>query len=151
MTTIVWDGRRLVGDKQTTCSSMMSITTKIRRVNGALVGVCGEGSSIQAFADWLQLGGHAERYPKTFKDGDSVAMVIRGDGKVRLYEKEPVPMVLDQDFHAIGSGREFARAALACGKDALGALAIASQLDCYTGSTYDELHLVSGDRLDPND
>ncbi len=34
---------------------------------------------------------------------------------------------------AVGSGADFAIAALACGKDALGAVEIACQLDCFSG------------------
>lgn len=150
MTTIAFDGNALAADKQVTCGSMIGQTTKIRRINGMLVGVSGDASSLQMFADWIQLGGHAEKYPQAFKDGDSCAMVIRGDGIVRLYEKAHLPLLLEQKRYAIGSGREFAMAAMACGKTAREAVQIATSLDCYSGQGMDELRFTT-DRIDPND
>ncbi|OBR52335.1 hypothetical protein A6456_10570 [Paraburkholderia tropica] len=68
-------------------------------------------------------------------------MVVRNDGTVWLYGCSAYPFQMEDPFHAIGSGRDFAMAAMWLGKTAVQAVHVASQFCSGCGMGIDALEL----------
>jgi 20S proteasome alpha/beta subunit len=144
MTTIAYDGKTLAADKRACCNSMIGTVTKIFRVNGLLVGGAGEFSFVLAMVEWVRGGRKLEDFPAAQKDTSDwqEVIVIEVDGTPSMYGRSPYPVRYEQKHVAIGSGREFARAAMYCGKSAREAIEVASALDNGTGNGIDTLEFV---------
>lgn len=127
MTTIAYDGRTLAADTQ---SSMMrgKALKAFRLEDGTLFGACGEAQDAIAVRDWLEDGGEKPKVQDTFH-----AIVIK-DGELYTLENKLVLMLQCRPFFAIGSGRDFAMAAMHLGKTAVEAIGISHQFDVDTGS-----------------
>lgn len=141
MTVIVWDGKSLAADRRAEAGGVISTITKIRRIDGLLVGVAGNLCAGLLMFDWIAKGRKPEDYPevqKKYDDGSCGCLVIEG-GRVFKYESGPIPLEFEQSFFAIGSGREFAIAAIHCGKTAREAVEIASLFDTGCGNGVDVL------------
>jgi ATP-dependent protease HslVU (ClpYQ) peptidase subunit len=93
---------------------------------------------------WFQAGEKAEDFPKEQRDKDDWAplLVIRENGKIHKYERTPYPLKYQDKQFAIGSGRDFALAAMACGKTASEAVEVASMFDSNCGNGVDTLRLL---------
>lgn len=143
MTCIAWDGKTLAADKRACYGCMISTVTKIHRVRGLLCGGSGDLDLIGQMVDWLAAGREPSRFPAAQRDKDSYVpfLVIERDGTSSLYERTPSPIRYEQPQIAIGSGREFARAAMLLGQDARGAVEVACQLDHACGNGIDTLTL----------
>lgn len=145
MTIVVWDGRTLAADKRATYSGLARTVTKIRRTHkGELLAFSGDFDMGMALVQWYEGDGCAERYPNN-KNNDGVVktqlMVIRLDGTVCYYEREPIPMVFTDKQTAMGSGRDYAIAAMHLGCNAIQAVQVACDLDIYCGNGIDTLDL----------
>jgi 20S proteasome alpha/beta subunit len=81
--------------------------------------------------------------PSTQRDEDKCCtmLVIAPDGEVRLYQAGPYPMVQENRYCAIGSGKEAAAAVLELGFDAKKAVEIASRVCVGCGNGMDTLEL----------
>ncbi len=142
MTVIVWDGTTLAADRMAASQSHVFSLTKLARVGSLLVGVAGRGDKVRQFQQWV--GGDCDpaKYPKhDMADEYFVALVINGAGTIHRYESSPFPMIVEDGVHAIGVGRDFARAALHCGKSAREAVEIANLYSCDCGLGVDTLEL----------
>lgn len=53
MTVIAWDGRTLAADKRVSFQGLSATATKIARVNGCLVAMCGDGTAAEQMLDWF--------------------------------------------------------------------------------------------------
>lgn len=139
MSTIVWDGATLAADKQATECGFRQTVTKIRRLNdGGLAGICGTlDAGILAIA-YIE-GGETPSWLD--KDDWPTILLIRPDKTIWRYEKYLTPFQVEDSFMACGSGRDYALAALACGKDAVEAVAIAARFDTSTGMGIDSMTL----------
>jgi ATP-dependent protease HslVU (ClpYQ) peptidase subunit len=132
LTTIAWDGKTLAGDKQTTIGDTPVPTTKVFRLGTknkrVLVGACGNKADCQAFVTWVKngFGGQPEFT-------DFTGMVIDLNGNISLYDENPNTATFSRDKWAIGSGANFALGAMAHGATAAESVAIASELDIYSG------------------
>lgn len=137
MTTIAWDGKTLAGDRQH--SMFNDCAPKVFRLeNGGLFGACGEAQDSVAVREWLEGG----EKPKV---GDGFHAILIKNGDLYVIENKLVLMKPTRRFFAVGSGRDFAMAAMLLGKTAKEAIAIAAQLDVDTGEKIDVLKLqVSG-------
>lgn len=143
MTCIAWDGKALAADKRATCGGMICTVTKIFKVDNLLVGGAGELPFVLAMVEWVRNGRKAEAFPvdqRGDKDWQPV-LVIEADSTPSLYERTPFPVRYEQPHIAIGSGREFARAAMHLGKSAREAVEVASALDVNCGNGIDTLTL----------
>jgi ATP-dependent protease HslVU (ClpYQ) peptidase subunit len=109
--------------------------TKIHRINGHLVGCAGSAAQNRAFIEWF--GNQSKPFPEF---GDSHALVIRPDGTAWFYEGSNSPLQICGKA-AIGSGGDFALAAMATGANAIEAVKIAEQLDIYCGGEIKSLKL----------
>lgn len=144
MTCIAWDGTTLAADRRCCYGSMISEATKIHRVNGLLVGGSGDFPFILAMIEWIRDGRKLEAFPKHQSDKDDwqPILVIELEGITSIYERTPYPIRQEQKHVAIGSGREFARAAMYIGKTAREAVEVACALDSGCGNGIDTLTLA---------
>lgn len=141
MTVIAWDGKTLAADKRATNGTSISSITKIYCVDDFLVGISGGMSLGAHFLAWVKEGRKPDKFPGELKDKDDwvPALVIEPDGKILKYERTAYPMVIEDKFHAIGCGRDYAMAAMLLGKSAKEAVKVASQLDSSCGNGVDTL------------
>lgn len=94
-----------------------------------LIGTAGEASPSSLFVEWY---GSGKPRPKCFKKADFQILLVEPTGVFETDESCVLQRVVGP-YHAIGSGRKAAFAAMACGKTALEAVAIAAMFDPYTG------------------
>lgn len=145
MTVIAWDGKTLAADKRMGCNGYPATTTKIfRTLDGALMGGCGESDMVAVLRQWYANGADPAAYPSNRNsDGTSRArlLVIKPDGLVMTYANEPVPVRIEDTMFAIGSGGDFALAAMHLGHDARRAVEVACALDSDCGNGIDTLQL----------
>lgn len=143
MTVIAWDGRYLAGDKMTNFGGLHATVTKVHRINGRLVGGCGTQALIREMIDWISGGCDPTRFPAAQRDEDKACsmLVVNAGGVVWQYETTPYPLVLENKFWAVGSGRDFAMMAMRLGKTAREAVVLTSQMcnDCGNGVDVVEL------------
>lgn len=138
MTCVAWDGESLAADKRACAGSSISTVTKIHRIGNKLVGYAGELVSGIQLVNWIRDGGE---FPMAIaQDGEPpVQILLIADGLITVYENSPVPLVFEDPFFAIGSGRDYAIAAMHCGRTAAEAVEIASQYDADCGNGIDVL------------
>jgi 20S proteasome alpha/beta subunit len=139
MTVIVWDGRTLAADKRASCNGIVRTTTKIFRVRDMLVGLAGDADYSRAMLQWVIAGMNEDRFPehqKTSADYVSV-LVITKSREILKFERTPYPIVFEDKVFAMGSGRDFALAALHLGCDARRAVEVACALDVSCGNGID--------------
>lgn len=140
MTTIAWDGRSLASDKRANVGGTRLTVTKIRRgLKGNLVGVSGTFAMSNDLFRWLCTGGARPVGQGDHSDWCPV-MEITAKGEVLRHERWGSFRVEDP-FYAIGSGADFALAAMSLGADAAQAVEIAARFDTSTGDGVDILPL----------
>lgn len=143
MTVIAYDGRTLAADKRASYGGMICTVTKIHKVNGLLIGGAGDFTFVMAMIEWVKSGRVISEFPaaQASKDDWQSVVVIELDGSISLYERTPFPVRYEQPHFAIGSGREYARAAMALGYDSVRAVETAILLDTGCGNGIDTLTL----------
>lgn len=146
MTTIVWDGQLLAADKRSTYGTMINTVTKIwrvRSVNGRvyLVGGSGEYGQVEAMKGWVEGGFDHAKFPpgQSSRDDYAAMIVVDDDNRALLFERTPFPIMYDNPPVCIGSGREFARAGIEMGMNAVQAVELACRLDSGSGNGVDVL------------
>ena len=141
MTTIAWDGNTLAADKRAVNGTSHSTVTKIRKIKGELCGGGGQFSSVLEMFEWINKGKKPEEFPKSQLDDDKWApiLVITKTNKILKYEQSPIPIEYEDGMQAIGSGRDYALAAMHLGKNAKEAIEVASKFDPHTGNGVDTL------------
>ncbi|MES2346268.1 MAG: hypothetical protein V4641_01735 [Pseudomonadota bacterium] len=144
MTVIAWDGKTLAADKRCSYGGMICTVTKIFRAGDLLVGGSGDFPHVLAMVEWVKRGRNADDFPVAQRDKDDwqSVLVIEPDGKPLIYERTPYPVRYEQDCMVLGSGREYARAALYMGATAAEAVSVASALDVSCGNGIDTLELL---------
>lgn len=144
MTVIAWDGTTLAADKRACNGNTIYTTTKIFRVGTCLLGAAGHASFCEQIIAWFKAGENPSDFPAAQRDKDDWAglLVIRGDGTINKYERTPYPHTFEDKQIAIGSGCEFAKAAMHLGCTAAQAVEVAIALDCSCGNGVDTLTLV---------
>jgi hypothetical protein len=154
MTTIAWDGETLAADSLGDQNGLRITTTKLHRgvlSDGTpfIMGAAGENSWANMAHAWIKslaLGDlmHAT-YPNQINDGSErndphIILVL---GKHGTYYKTGKCLTrLESKFHAIGSGRDFAIAAMHLGKNADEAVAVAINFDCYSGGEVRSMRII---------
>lgn len=143
MTCIAWDGKTLAADKRSCLGSMINVVTKIYRVGSVLVGGAGDACLIAQMVEWVRAGRVIADFPEIQRDKDDwqPCLVIESDGSISLYERSPHPIRYENKCVAIGSGREYARAAMHLGCSAPHAVLVACELDPGCGNGVDTLEL----------
>jgi hypothetical protein len=144
MTVIAWDGKTLAADKLCVNGGLRGTVTKIFRAGDCLVGGSGDFSFVLAMVDWVQKGRDPAAFPadQRNKDNWQPMLVIEADGTPSLYDQTPFPIRQEQAYIAIGSGRDFAMAAMYLRKTAVEAVEVAIALNSGCGNGIDELRLA---------
>lgn len=139
MTTVAWGFGFMASDTLGDQSGLAMPTTKIYQSDEFVIG--GSGVHHQClgyfhrvrqlkFKEVLALG-----YPEYDEDKNSPAMIMVGRHapQVGWYLTGSIWSPIHRDFHAIGSGRDFAMAAMAMGRSAHDAVELACKFDVYSG------------------
>jgi hypothetical protein len=138
MTTIAWDGTTLAGDTLGVIGETVKIMVHklFRLADGRLYGGTGEWQEVLAVRDWLTHGGEKPHLE------DFAGIVI--DKIMRCWRLEETLIFLPilEPTHAIGSGRDFALAAMALGCTATDAVLLAAQFDVWTNTEVETLCLL---------
>lgn len=135
MTTIVWDGETLAADKRAINGSVSFPVTKIFKRKGCLIGAAGDFDRIQEMVSWFDEGEIPEKFPSFGRSNEDFVglLVIRPDKSVWKFERSPYPYRIESASHAIGSGSEYATAAIHLGCDARRSVEVAIALDAHSG------------------
>lgn len=131
MTTLAWDGKTLAADSRATSSGMPYKAVKIFMLaDGSLFAGSGEYGQVHAVKAWLENADADTQKPKT---DDFAGFFVTAAGEVFRLEESLIRLPVYEPFHAMGSGRDFAMAAMHCGKSAREAVEIAALYDVFTG------------------
>lgn len=141
MTVICWDGKTLAADRMVIDGCAKLPGTKIHRINGELFGASGCWSTGMARFDWVRAGMDPATYPVVGDDQFSRLLRITAAGEIMLYTVNGFPMRYESRFYAIGSGSEFAMAAMYLGHTAAQAVHVACELSNECGMGVDTLEL----------
>lgn len=142
MTVIVWDGKTLAADKRSDSGGLRRTVTKIERVNGHLLGVAGNAARGREMMAWWAAGADPKALPAFQQTDDFVDLVVISPArKVLKFERSGWPIHFEDERFAMGSGRDYALAAMHLGKDAREAVLVASHFDCGCGDGVDALEL----------
>lgn len=135
MTTIAFDGKTLAADRQS--NYHRSDVIKIFRViSGKVYGAAGRAEDALAVLEWLN-NSCSQANPKVHENFR--AIVADASGFV-VYEEKLIRLTYEgRQFMAIGSGCDYAMAAMHLGKTAREAVEIAHLFDVDTGAEVDEL------------
>lgn len=139
MTIIAWDGQMLAADKRACSGNVVSTVTKIRRIGEMLVGVSGSADIAGEMFEWIQNGRKPDQFPEIQRNNDEVTVLVIERGQILCYERSPFPILLEDHYFAIGSGRNYALAAMHCGKNAVEAVEVACHFDPDCGNGVDIL------------
>lgn len=142
MTTIAWDGQWLSGDQLST--GHLNPVVKIRRLaDGSLVGGTGDTGWLARVYEWMEAGFDPLTRPSPPADSIKVLRIVKKRwheaAKVTVYTDTLVPVPVNLPFYAIGSGSQYAMAAMHCGKNAAEAVGVAMVYDYQTGGSIDTL------------
>jgi ATP-dependent protease HslVU (ClpYQ) peptidase subunit len=145
MTTIAYDGQYMVCDELATdCWGLKEYQPdKIFKGSGCAVGCAGETGVIYKW--WKTLKQFYETKEPTFEQildfgypdyerdkNDPSLMLVNRIGEIYRHSSG-IFIIVQRKFFAIGSGRDFALAAMHCGKTAHQAVQIAAEFDNNTG------------------
>lgn len=141
MSVIAWDGERLAADKRACIGSLVRTTTKAFHVGDALAAYAGDADAGEEVLAWFREGRDPAKFPASQRDKDSWAglLVVWEDGSLWKYERTPYPVKYPPQQFAIGSGRDFALAAMHLGKTAAEAVEVACVFDSGCGNGVDVL------------
>ena len=140
MTVIAWDGQTLAADRQSTFGGTPARTKKVfrvrRRETGEVVlfGCAGDTGCCQAYARWAR--GEGER-PPTLRN--LLIMAIDEKGRIWCAQEDLNWYRIGAKFWALGSGANYALAAMACNRGAVAAVKIAQRFDVNCGFGVDSV------------
>lgn len=143
MTTIAWDGKTLAGDRLCTDGRTKSERRKVMQyaLRAELIAYAGRVDVGDEMVQWYLFDvSRREAFPAGQRDDNTsvTLIVVERSGDIIEYGITPCPIRHSKpQFYAIGSGREYAMAAMHCGKTAAEAVEIAAVYDLYTGGGVD--------------
>lgn len=144
MTVIAYDGRIIAADKRANYGSLQRTTTKIHRIQNdavghLIVGTAGISAQGREMIAWIERGMDPKDFPHTQRDSKESCsvLIVYPDGRKISFERSPYPLVLEDAQVAIGSGRDFALAAMHLGYDARRAVEVACHFDTSCGNGLD--------------
>ena len=135
MTTIAWDGKTLAGDTRCNSGNVKFKVSKIRKHRGHLIGYAGPLDLAEEMFAWFKAGADPEQFPadQVSEEDRTDFLVITPKKQILLYQKSAYPLNMTANkFFAIGSGRDFAIAAMHLGKTSAEGVALAGLYDTGT-------------------
>ena len=143
MTIIAWDGKTLAADRRVCYNDEIFVTTKIFKNNLGIFGVAGEGVFCYEVLSWIKKNRVIKNWPKKLNKEDfAVILFITNKKEILFYADCPLCDKLEVPFVAIGSGAQYARAAMFLGKTAKEAVEVACMFDPYCGNGIDYLKVT---------
>jgi 20S proteasome alpha/beta subunit len=141
MTCIAWDGATLAADKRCALGSLIRTTTKIFNFGDCFAGYAGDAAVGEELVAWFKAGHVPADFPESQRSKDSWTslLVIWRNGDIWKFESTPHAVKFPPQQFAIGSGRDFAMAAMHCGKTAQEAVEVACVFDNGCGNGVDIL------------
>lgn len=141
MTTVAWDGITLAADRLYTVGSAAFISTKVKKHGDLLLAFSGDVDQGEEMLDWIISGAKKADFPEKQRDHERFTRVlaITRDKNILAYECTPFPIRMPPQKYAMGSGRDFALAAMYLGQTAIQAVQLASLFDPGTGGGVDTL------------
>lgn len=141
MSVIAWDGTSLAADRRATMGGWFCTVQKIFRSRGALCGYAGDADAGEEVLAWFGAGAVPADFPAAQRDRERFAglLVVWPSGVIWKYECTPFPLRFPPQHFAIGSGRDFALAAMRCGLPAEQAVGVACEFDAGCGNGVDVL------------
>lgn len=148
MTTIIATRNKILSDGKVTVGSRVDTLNfkKVRKIGDYLVGGAGRLSSILTFFSWFEQNLQCQAAQETIpglmiqsdpdkEDEEFVALVVHPDGKIYMHEgNNPTRAYpLTEDYYAVGSGADFALAALDAGATPEEAMEVAKLRDAFSG------------------
>jgi ATP-dependent protease HslVU (ClpYQ) peptidase subunit len=128
LTIVAYKDGVLAGDKLNVHGSRYAMITKIRKINGELIGIAGPTILATLLFEWIEKHKfQADLFPEGQKEKDgNICTVIRitKDKKIFIYENSSTPWLCENEFYALGSGCEYAMGAMAAGATAKEAVEI---------------------------
>lgn len=118
--------------------AMMGHCNKVFKIKGHLVGMAGSKWCVNAFLHWAEQNFEVDRplpeMPHWNADGKDTndglwGYVVAPNGTIYRYETRGFPYVIESEYVACGSGREYAMGAMAAGSGPEAAVKIAMLFD----------------------
>ena len=143
MSVVAWDGKSIAADKQATAGGLRHTTTKLRRLDsGEVLAWTGDQDSAGMVAKWYADGADPAKWPESQKDKDDWSrLIVATADSVKVFERQPVFSLIEDQFLAWGSGRDFAIGAMARGASAKEAVEVAMKFDAGCGLGVDVVDL----------
>lgn len=143
MTTIATDGKTIAADGRATrgWEIVADDVQKIFARNGCVYAFSGADGMYESLMAWHQSGHNPRDVPACTVDGGWSMLVIDWQGTRRFINEAPYPCSVSQSY-TMGSGRDFARAAMLCGKSPREAVEIAIRCDAASGGTITEIDIA---------
>lgn len=147
MSVIAWDGQTLAADRQLTCDGAVYHTTKVFNLGDRLIGYVGELAQCEELLEWYLAGAAPDTFPSWQREPDTKPSlaVFNSDNTILLYEGSHVPIRIENQRFAMGSGAQFALGVMHFNGTAIAAVRIASNLDPWSGGGIDALR--HGDKV----
>lgn len=148
MTTIIATKDKILSDGKVTLGGRIDSTNfkKVRKIGDYLVGGAGRLTSILAFFQWFEENLRCEEAKEAIpglvisvhpdkEDEEFVALVVHPDGKIFLHEGNDPSRAypIDEEYYCVGSGSDYALAALDAGATPEVAMDVAKNRDAYSG------------------
>jgi hypothetical protein len=136
MTTIAakFSTLEIAADSMVSGDDSFYLVEKLRRGKESVYGGCGDWDKILKMFQVLESGGDLD------SDTDVTVLELRRDG-IWIYESTIIPAKIKNDFWAIGTGANFAIAAMHCGKSVKEAVEIACLYDTSSITPVDYMTL----------
>lgn len=143
MTTIAYDGYTLAADRMADGGGMARSVSKLYPVPGGWVAISGRLCVGLEVLEWIRAGRNPATFPAAQRGEDpAYVLLIEADGVPRLFEGGPFPLEFQDRLFAMGSGREYALAAMDLGRSPAEAVRLAAKYDPYTNEVVDEVRIV---------
>lgn len=140
MTVIAWDGETLAADSQLNYGTNRLTCEKLFRLSdGGMVGMAGTAAKCIRLLRYIRGEGPA---PKRLMSTEAIR--VHPDGTVDLYPSTAVPERITSKLVVIGCGGNIALGAMAAGKTAAEAVAIAIEHDSNCGGPVVTMRTESG-------
>lgn len=150
MTTVAWKDGIVAADTMGDHNGLKMPTTKILVAKAFVLGGAGGAHDFYGYFDAMKDSSLKEvlenGYPVEDQDEDIPAMILvsRSDPSKAWFLAATAWLPIVRPYHAIGSGRDFAIAAMHLGKSAVEAVDIAMQFDVYTGGRVERVDAEHG-------
>lgn len=124
----------IAADSMVSGDDSFYLVEKLRRGKTSVYGACGDWDKILKFYSVIESGGELD------SDTDVTVLELRHDG-IWIYESTIIPARIKNDFWAIGTGANYAIAAMHLGLSPKEAVALACKYDTSSNEPIDVLTL----------